>query len=96
MLLGFPLLFDILHVFSSVAALLIGVLAPLCEEEMPPNILSGESSGGKHFKLVLEVTPPNVHVVPKVVKNRFLRCSLSCDGIEGVPTRCFFVLFVLT
>ena len=21
---------------------------------------------------------------------------LSCDGIEGVPTRCFFVLFVLT
>ena len=34
---------------------------------MPPNILSGESSGGKHFKLVLEVTPPNVHVVPKVL-----------------------------
>ena len=33
---------------------------------MPPNILSGESSGGKHFKLVLEVTPPNVHVVPNV------------------------------
>ena len=28
---------------------------------MPPNIISGESSGGKHFKLVLEVTPPNVH-----------------------------------
>ena len=23
---------------------------------MSPNILSGESSGGKHFKLVLEVT----------------------------------------
>ena len=59
MLLGFPLLFDILHVFSSVAALLIGVLTLLCEEEMPPNILSGESSGGKYFKLVLEVTPPN-------------------------------------
>ena len=34
---------------------------------MPPNVLSGESSGGKHFKLVLEVTPPNVHVVPKVL-----------------------------
>ena len=31
---------------------------------MAPNILSGECSGGKHFKLVLEVTPPNVHVVP--------------------------------
>ena len=33
MFLGFPLLFDILHVFSSVAALLIGVLTLLCEEE---------------------------------------------------------------
>ena len=34
---------------------------------MPPNIIPGESSGGKHFKLVLEVTPPNVHFVPKVL-----------------------------
>ena len=34
---------------------------------MPPDIISGESSGGKHLKLVLEVTPPNVHVVPKVL-----------------------------
>ena len=81
MLLGFPLLFDILHVFSSVAALLIGVLALLCEEEMPPNILSGESSGGKHFKLVLEVTPPNVHVVPKV-----LGLHLSSFTLQGFGT----------
>ena len=47
MLLILPFLFDIFHVFSSVAALLIGVLALLCEEEMRPNILSGESSGGQ-------------------------------------------------
>ena len=62
-----PYMFDIFHVFSSVAAFLIGVLALVCEEEMPPNIIPGESSGDKHFKLVLEVTPPHVHFVPKVL-----------------------------
>ena len=48
---------------------------------MPPNILSGESSGGEHFKLVLEVTPPNVHVVPKV-----LGLHLSSLTLQGFNT----------
>ena len=48
---------------------------------MPPNILSGESSGGKHFKLVLKVTPPNVHVVPKV-----LGLHLSSFTLQGFST----------
>ena len=88
MLLGFSLLFDILHVFSSVAALLIGVLALLCEEEMRPNILSGESSGGKHFKLVLEVTPPNVHVVPKVLGLHLSWFTLQGFGFTGTREAC--------
>ena len=49
---------------------------------MPPNIISGESSGGKHFKLVLEVTPPNVHVVPKV-----LGLHLPSFTLQGFNTR---------
>ena len=64
---GFELCFLACFTATWQAAFLIGVLALLCEEEMPPNIISGESSGGKRFKLVLEVTPPNVHVVPKVL-----------------------------
>ena len=48
---------------------------------MPPNIIPGESSGGKHFKLVLEVTPPNVHFVPKV-----LGLHLSTFTLQGFNT----------
>ena len=48
---------------------------------MQLNIISGESSGGKHFKLVLEVTPPNVHVVPKV-----LGLHLSTFTLQGFNT----------
>ena len=48
---------------------------------MPPNIISGKSSGGKHFKLVLKVTPPNVHVVPKV-----LGLHLSSFTLQGFNT----------
>ena len=85
MLLILPFLFDIFHVLSSVAAFLIGVLALLCEEEMQPNIISGESSGGKHFKLVLEVTPPNVHVVPKVLGLHLSTFTLQADQRRYVP-----------
>ena len=52
---------------------------------MPPNILSGESSGGKHFKLVLEVTPPNVHVVPKVLGLHL--SSFTLQGFGMHPAR---------
>ena len=46
--LGFPLPFDILKIFSSVASFHIGVLTLLCEEKMPPDVILGESSGGKN------------------------------------------------
>ena len=45
---------------------------------MPPDIISGESSGGKHLKFVLEVNPPNVHIVPKV-----LGLHLSTFSLKG-------------
>ena len=48
---------------------------------MPPDIISGESSGGKHLKFVLEVTPPNVHIVPKV-----LGLHLSTFTLKGFST----------
>ena len=87
MFLGFPLLFDILHVFSSVASLLIGVLTLLCEEKMQPDIISGESSGGKHLKLFLEVTPPNVHVVPKVLGREIYPTKISWNLENQNSTR---------
>ena len=51
------------------------------KEKMPPNIISGKSSGGKHLKFVLEVTPPNVHIVPKV-----LGLHLSTFTLKGFST----------
>ena len=88
MFLGFPLLFDILHVFSSVASLPTRVLTLLCEEKMPPNILSGESSGGKHFKLVLEVTTSEACRVVSVGQNWRLDCNKSLhSAAELVPGR---------
>ena len=63
--LGFPLPFDILEIFSIVASFLIGVLALLREEKMPPDVILGESSGGKHLKFL--VYPPDIQIVPKVL-----------------------------
>ena len=48
---------------------------------MPPDIISGESSRGKHLKFVFKVNPPNVHIVPKV-----LGLHLSTFSLKGFST----------
>ena len=34
---------------------------------MPPDVILGESSGGKHLKFLLKVYPPDIQIVPKVL-----------------------------
>ena len=63
----------------------------------------GKGTGkGKDYKVDLTSSPPFRLVLGRssTSSSPFLKGSLgvvlSRDGIEGVPTRCFFVLFVLT
>ena len=84
--LGFPFPFNILQIFSSVASLLVGVLTLLCKEKIPPDVIPGKSSGGKHLKFILKVNPPDVQIVPKVLGTFSLKGFSTHRDKRGMPS----------